>query len=101
MGIIGRKNKNNDFGNLVNLTPVVTTAEAREEDTTAGAAGAEAEENNIPNTTIMRISQQTYRLFVGHSRRYYDVEDYDTILRNLLKDFESHNQDKTWRDINE
>ncbi len=52
-------------------------------------------------TRIMKISEHTYRMFVGHAKQFYDVETYDIILENLIRDFDFHNQNKSWRDINE
>ena len=46
-----------------------------------------------------KIREQLYRRFVGHSMRYYNVETYETILENLIKCYEEHNQDTRWRDI--
>jgi hypothetical protein len=50
-------------------------------------------------TRTIKISEHTYRMLVGHSKRFYDVEPYDLILENILRDFEYYNQDKRWRDI--
>ena len=55
--------------------------------------------NNIPKTRIIRISEPLYHRFVGFSKRYFNVEPYDLILENLLKCYEEHNQNKSWRDI--
>ena len=99
MGIKGgRRGNNMGFGNLVNLRPVIpatvlggaaAATEVIEEDTT----------NKIPNTRILRISNEIYEKFLSHSQKFYDVVSYNEIIENLLKDFESHNQNKTWRDI--
>ena len=50
-------------------------------------------------TRIIRISEYTYRRLISHSQKFYDVVSYNEIIENLLKDFESHNKDKTWRDL--
>ncbi len=50
-------------------------------------------------TRTMKISEPLYRRFVGFSKRYYDVETYETILENLINCYEEHNQDSRWRDI--
>ena len=44
----------------------------------------------------MKISEPLYRRFVGFSKRYYDVETYETILENLINCYEENNQDKRW-----
>ena len=93
MGIKGGKHGHNmGFGNLVNLRPVIPT-------TTAATEGEEDTTNKIPNTKILRISNEIYEKFVSHSQKFYDVVSYNEIIENLLKDFEFHNQNKSWRDI--
>lgn len=52
-----------------------------------------------PKTRVIRISEDLYLHFVNFSNRYFNVEPYDAILENLLKCYEEHNQDKTWRNI--
>jgi hypothetical protein len=52
-----------------------------------------------PKTRIIRISEPLYQKFVNFSERYYNVESYSTILENLINEFESRNQNKSWRDI--
>ena len=52
--------------------------------------------NNIPKTRVARISEPLYRRFVGFSKRYYNVESYETMLENLIKCYEEHNQDTYW-----
>ena len=42
----------------------------------------------------IRISENLWKSFVQHSRRYYNVESYEIILSNLLDDFDKHNPDK-------
>ena len=44
----------------------------------------------------MKISLQLHQRFLDHSRRYYDVETYDTILKNLLDCYDKHNEDVRW-----
>src|SRR5688500_11908712 len=46
----------------------------------------------VSKTRIIRISEELYQKFSSHSRRYYNVEPYETILLNLLETFEKHNQ---------
>jgi hypothetical protein len=52
-----------------------------------------------PKTRIIRISEPLYQKFVNFSERYYNVESYSTILEDLINEFESRNQDKSWRDM--
>ena len=47
-------------------------------------------------TRTIRISEELYKKFFEHSRRYYNMEPYETILENLLKCYDEHNQDKYW-----
>ena len=93
MGIKGGHRGNNmGFGNLCNLKPVYTTA-------TVVAITEESEEdatNKIPNTKILRISNEIYEKFVSHSQKFYDVVSYNEIIENLLKCYEEHNQDTRW-----
>lgn len=102
MGIKGgHRGNNNGFGNLCNLKRVIptsaTTAIARA--VTESELEEDTDTDKIPNTRILRISEPLYQKFVDFSHRFYNVESYDFILENLLKDFEEHNQDKRWRDI--
>ena len=41
----------------------------------------------------MKISEQLYQRFLDHSRKYYNVETYETVLENLLDCYDKHNQD--------
>ena len=91
MGIKGgHRGNNRGFGNLCNLKRVIPAT-----------AGSELEEDTdkVPNTKILRVSNEIYEKFLSHSRRFYNVESYSQILENLLRDFEEHNQNKRWRDI--
>ncbi len=93
MGIKGgHRNNNYGFGNLVSLRPV-----------TYSSSISTTNNNNakprVPKTRVIRISEPLYQKFVNFSRRYYDVESYSTILENLINDFKSRNQDKSWRDM--
>ena len=47
-------------------------------------------------TRTIRISEELYKKFFEHSRRYYNTEPYETILENLLNCYDEHNQDKYW-----
>jgi hypothetical protein len=88
LGIRGRGSAADiGLGRYTTLRPIVTTA-AEKKDT-----------NKIPKTRVIRISEPLYQKFVNFSKRYYDVEPYDLILDNLLKCYEEHYQDKSWRDM--
>ena len=53
--------------------------------------------NSDKNTTkTMQISGQLYQRFLDHSSKYYNVESYETIIKDLLDNFDKHNQDKRW-----
>jgi len=79
MGIRDRGSADNvGLGRYTTLRPVIT---AEEKDT-----------NKIPKTRIIRISEPLYRRFVGHSSRFYNVEDYETILSDLLDCYSKYNE---------
>jgi hypothetical protein len=79
MGIRGRGSADNvGLGRYTTLRPVITAEEK--------------DPNKIPKTRIIRISEPLYRRFVGLSQRYYNVEPYETILENLIKFYEEHNE---------
>ena len=62
------------FGSLVGLIPI--------------------DNNNNKNnkkTKTMKITEHLYERFIDHSRTYYNVESYDTILENLLDYYEKNN----------
>lgn len=48
------------------------------------------------NPETLRISEELYQKFYHHSRRYYNSDSYETILENLLNNFEEHNKDRYW-----
>jgi hypothetical protein len=88
MGIKGgHKGNNSGFGNLTTLRVISSS------NTTNSTTD---NKNKIPKTSIIRISEPLYRRFVGHSRRYYNVETYETILENLIKCYEERHQDTYW-----
>ena len=82
---MGRNTNNVGWGNLTHLKPINNTNTA--ETTTS---------KNPKLTRTIKISEHLYRRFVGHSRRYYNVESYEIILDNLLKCYEEHNHDTRW-----
>jgi hypothetical protein len=45
-----------------------------------------------PKTRTIKISGHLYRRFVAHSKKYYNVESYETILNNLLDYYEKENR---------
>jgi hypothetical protein len=98
MGIKGgHRGNNRGFGNLCNLKPVVPASSVP---VVAAIESAEEEDiDKIPNTKILRISNEIYEKFLSHSQKFYDVVSYNEIIDNLLKCYEEHNQDKRWRDI--
>ena len=44
----------------------------------------------------MKISEEIFQRFKDHSRKYYNIETYDTIIQDLLNNFEKHNPNKYW-----
>ena len=68
MGVGRTKGNNTGFGNLTTLKVI------------SSFTNSKTNNNKIPKTRIIRISELLYRRFVGHSRRYYNVETYETIL---------------------
>ena len=86
--------RNGEFGRYTTLKEIPGI------DNTNSSSNNNNKESKVPKfERTIKISEHTYRLLLGHSRRFYDVIDYDTLFRNLLSDFESHNPDKSWRDI--
>lgn len=85
LGVRGGSN-NTGFGNLVSLRKVTNSTSTN---------------NKVPKPTrTIKISEQLFGRFVVHSRRYYNAESYETILENLLKCYEEHNQVKHWYNTN-
>ena len=103
MGILGAKNKdgkNCAWGNLVKLRPINDNVIINKKSDTATTTVTTTSINKNKNQTtrIMKISEPLYKRFVEFSRRYYDVESYETILENLINYYEEHNKDKHWYD---
>jgi hypothetical protein len=96
MGVFGasenKDGKNTGFGNLVTLRPINNN---NDNNTTIVTS---LNKNKNQTTRIMEIPEPLYRRFVEHSRRYYNVESYETILENLITYYEEHNKDKYWFD---
>jgi hypothetical protein len=105
MGVFGAENKdgkNTGFGKYVSLRPVNDSniiINNKESDTTTVTTSIN-KNRIIPTTRVMNISEQLYKRFVEHSRRFYDVESYETILENLINCYEEHNKDKHWYNTN-
>jgi hypothetical protein len=83
----GGKGHNIGLGNLTSLKPVIIASSVEE---------TKKSKPKVPKTRIIRISEPMYLRFVGFSRRYYNVESYETILENLIKCYEEHNKDRYW-----
>jgi hypothetical protein len=81
--------RNGQFGRYTTL----------KETNVATAENNKRKNTKVPKTRVIRINEDLYFKFVNFSQRYYNVESYSEILENLLKCYEEHNQDKTWRDI--
>lgn len=78
--------RNGKFGRYTILKEITVTENNRRKKT------------KVPKTRVIRINEDLYFHFVNFSKRYFDVISYSEILENLLKCYEEHNQDKTWRD---
>jgi hypothetical protein len=74
---------NQGLGNLVNFKPLDSTT-------------ITTNNNNKKKTKTIKISEQLYDRFVEHSRKYYNVEPYETILLNLLDSFDKNNDNVRW-----
>ena len=80
------------FGNLTGLRPINNTTEIEQE---------EQEDTTITNqynddiyTKIIRIKLNAYQRLKDHSRRYYNIESYDTIIKELIDNYDKHNYTK-------
>ena len=82
--------RNGEFGRYTTLKEITTTID-----------NTNNKKSKQPKTRVIRISKDLYLHFVNFSNRYFNVEPYDAILENLLKCYEEHNQDKTWRNRSE
>jgi hypothetical protein len=64
-----------------------TPVEEKEESTKTNQQYTDA------NTKIMKITLDTFERLQNHSRRYYNIENYDTIIKNLIDHYDkSHDQ---------
>ena len=50
----------------------------------SSSTNSTTDNNEIPKTKIIRISNDLYQKFVDHSHRFYNVESYEVILSDLL-----------------
>ena len=91
---LGNQVRRSEFGNLVGLKPspssnlnftTITTPRLRKHHI-----------NNNNKTKTIKISEPLFQRFLDHSRKYYNVEPYETIIEDLLDCYEKHNQDKHW-----
>ena len=101
MGVFGAENKdgkNTGFGNLVSLRPIDNNIINEKSDTTTTTTAVTTSINKNKNSTtrIICIPESLYKRFVEHSRRFYNVESYDTILNNLLNCYEENHKEMFW-----
>ena len=89
------------YGDNIGLGRLTTMKEISNNDNDNDNDNDNKESKIHKPTRIIRIHESTYRRLIFHSQKFYNVENYSQILENLLNDFESHNKDKTWRDMNE
>jgi hypothetical protein len=82
---------NHSFGNLCNLRPVNNTT------TTTEPEGDLTNQYTDLNTKIMKITLPTFERLKAHSRRHYNIETYDTIIKDLLDCYDKqHDNDQKW-----
>lgn len=88
------KTGNIGFGNLTGLrsinTTTTTTATEQEDNTST----TNNQQYNDTNTKIMKITLHTFERLKEHSRRHYNIESYDTIIKDLLDCYDKHNNTK-------
>ncbi len=94
---MARKTGNIGFGNLTSLRPVSTATN----NTTINQSDNDKNDNDTStnqytddNTKIMKITLNTFQRLKEHSRRYYNIETYDTIIRDLIDCYDKHNDTK-------
>ena len=81
MGIGRTRGNNTGFGNLTTLRVISPTNSTTDN------------KNKIPKPTrTIKISEQLYRRFVGHSQKFYNVESYETILSDLLESYSKYHE---------
>ena len=85
------------LGNLVGLRPSPSSNLNYTSITTTRLRKC-TRKNSDKNTTTktMKISGSLYQRFLDHSSKYYNVETYEIILKDLLDNFDKHNEDKRW-----
>jgi hypothetical protein len=85
------------FGNLVGLRPIKSTTITPTTTTITKEHILNYNNNKKKkNTKTMKISEQLHQRFLNHSRKYYEVETYETIQEDLLDCFDKHNEDLCW-----
>lgn len=80
-----------ELGRLVTLRPITGPVNNNN-----NKSRSKSKVPKTDNTRIIRISESLYKKFVDHSIKYYNTETYETILENLLKCYDEHNQDKRY-----
>ena len=85
--------RNGQFGRYTTLKETTATT------TTAENIGRKNTKVPRTKTRVIRINEDLYLHFVHFSQRHFNVISYSEILENLLKCYEEHNQNKSWRDI--
>jgi hypothetical protein len=79
------KNVGLGLGNLVSLKPVNTSP------TNTNT------KNKVPKPTrTIKISEPLFRRLVSHSKKFYNVESFDTIIENLINSYELSHKDEYW-----
>ena len=79
---------NHSFGNLCNLRPVTNNTT-----TTTELEGDATNQYTDLNTKIMKITLPTFERLKAHSRRHYNIETYDTIIKDLLDCYDAKQND--------
>jgi hypothetical protein len=78
---MAKKTGNIGFGNLSGLRPINTTTTT-------------IVKRKVPKTRTIEISEDLYQRFREHSRRHYNIETYETIIKDLLDCYSKHNDTK-------
>ena len=86
---------NHSFGNLCNLRPVNNTTNNTTTTTSTIEEDATNQQYTDFNTKIMKITIHTFERLKEHSRRHYNIETYDTIIKDLL-DCYAKKHDTKW-----
>jgi hypothetical protein len=76
-----RAGNNCGLGNLVSLREISTTTNIT---TTNNNNKKTTTSTRIPKTKVIRISEDLYQRLREHSQKYYNIETYETIIKDLL-----------------